>query len=42
MRDLSADWKRWTLVERALAVTLAGGLMAALPALIVANAAALS
>jgi hypothetical protein len=31
MHDLSSDWKRWTLVERVVAVTLTGLVAVGLP-----------
>lgn len=39
MNDLSADWKRWTLVERVLAVTLTVLLAVGLPAALIFRAA---
>ena len=35
MHDLSADWKRWSLVERVVAVTLTVLVAAALPVVLV-------
>jgi hypothetical protein len=35
MHDLSADWKRWSLVERVLAVTLTVLLAVGVPVVLV-------
>jgi hypothetical protein len=35
MRDLKADWRRWTRVERIVAVLLALGMGSMAPALLV-------
>jgi hypothetical protein len=37
MRDLKADWRRWTLIERGLAIVLLAGLPAASTLLVMAN-----
>ena len=34
MKDLKADWRRWTLVERFVAVLIALGMSGMVPALL--------
>jgi hypothetical protein len=34
MRDLKADWRRWTRVERIVAVSIALGMCSMVPALL--------
>jgi hypothetical protein len=38
LRDLQADWRRWSAIERAVAATLAALLAIAIPVLIAASA----